>query len=305
MNFSCNFKTYYPWIQAVRPLSYSYFVFSLTLGMAMYFESFKELHPINLCLTFFLGVFLQWYIVLANDFADYDSDLANKFPTRFSGGSRVLPEQKIKPDKIRAFSTYSAALALMTAVIISILVKSWGPTLLTATGITLLLVYSFEPFRLSYRGGGEVLQMIGLAIVLPIIGFQSQGGLQIPWGELLVLSPSQLGCAIATDFGDEPSDRLTEKKTIVVMFGKDHGRTMVIFLHSLSLFGLYKKEILNLDSIGFSILGLVVSTLVIFNQYRLIKPDNEKMPIKIFFGILPTPILVTCKIIHSLIIAGY
>ncbi|HEU4539189.1 MAG TPA: UbiA family prenyltransferase, partial [Polyangiaceae bacterium] len=74
---------------------------------------------------------------------------------------------------------------------------------------------------LSYRGGGELLQTLGTALVLPLYGYYALAGTVdgFPWLAAATLAPAQLACALATSMPDEPSDRESGKRTTSVRLG--------------------------------------------------------------------------------------
>jgi 1,4-dihydroxy-2-naphthoate octaprenyltransferase len=102
------------------------------------------------------------------------------------------------------------------------------PLFLHATAATALLVwaYSFAPLRLSYRGGGELLQAAGVGVVLPLVGYYAQAGelLRFPWP--LLLPTIALGGAgnIATALPDAPADARSDKRTLAVWIGERNAR---------------------------------------------------------------------------------
>jgi 1,4-dihydroxy-2-naphthoate octaprenyltransferase len=109
--------------------------------------------------------------------------------------------------------------------------------LLAIAAVLLLWAYSYPPLRLSYRGGGELLQMAGVAGVLPLYGYVAQGGPldRFPWELTLFLMPSHLGCAIATALPDEPSDRESDKRTLPARIGGERAAWCIVALNVLSL----------------------------------------------------------------------
>jgi 1,4-dihydroxy-2-naphthoate octaprenyltransferase len=111
---------------------------------------------------------------------------------------------------------------------------------MVATALGLLWMYSYEPAKLSYRGGGEFLQMLGVGFVLPFFGYYAQAGevTGFPWAILAAILPTQLACAMATSLPDEPSDRLSGKHTMTVLLGdkKTKGLIFILNLTSIVLF---------------------------------------------------------------------
>ena len=97
------------------------------------------------------------------------------------------------------------------------------PGLTIGAGACMLLfwAYTFAPIKLNYRGGGEVLEMLGVGFALPWWNAYVQSGEASPGG--LVVLPAfallALASALASGLADEPSDRLGGKRTFTTMFG--------------------------------------------------------------------------------------
>jgi 1,4-dihydroxy-2-naphthoate octaprenyltransferase len=110
---------------------------------------------------------------------------------------------------------------LLSAAVVAAAPGRAGVLPLAAFGLALLWAYSFPPLRLSYRGGGEWLQALGLGAVLPVLGYWAQAGTLAGWP--LVLLPPLLAVnvavAMATALPDEAGDRLAAKRTVVVAHG--------------------------------------------------------------------------------------
>ena len=84
------------WIQAARPLSQANIAVPLLFGQAVAFARYGAFDPLIFALVAAFGVAIQLFIVFANDLADEEADRLNDSPTPFSGGSRVLPEGKLR-----------------------------------------------------------------------------------------------------------------------------------------------------------------------------------------------------------------
>ena len=222
------------WLKASRLMSQSYLFLPLLLGQTAAAAVHDIWHwPVFVAVHLF-GICLQLYIVYANDCADVDTDRANRSFTMFSGGSRVLVDGLISPRSLRRAAGVMAGLSLLTA--------SWTalfydrPILVPLACFSLLLLwgYSYAPFRLSYRGGGEVLQMLGVGLVLPLFGFYAHGGTLagFPWELLAVLLPINLACGMATSLPDEPSDRAGRKRTSSVLLGQVNTKIVIVVLNA-------------------------------------------------------------------------
>ncbi|MCZ7678519.1 MAG: DUF3060 domain-containing protein [Sandaracinaceae bacterium] len=99
-------------------------------------------------------------------------------------------------------------------------------------GILALLVfvaYTLPPLRLNYRGGGEWLEMLGVAVVLPWIHAYLQSGALLARGLWLLPGFAAMGLAsaVASGLADERSDRAGGKRTVVSRLGNEPARRLV------------------------------------------------------------------------------
>lgn len=213
------------------------------------------------CLLY--SIFLQFFIVFANDYADEVVDKTNTTYNLFSGGSRVLVEKKIT----RAHLKYAIFIVmLLSGIEVLLLHIVWQRSrlwLFLLISWTLLWAYSYRPFRLSYRGGGEWLQTIGVGVVLPLTGFYlSVGSIQtFPWIVLLYLFIIQFGAALVTALPDEPSDRAGGKKTMAVLAGGEVVMKIIIACYGAG-FGLLLFWVLNQSVASWVLIALSVPSLV-------------------------------------------
>ena len=158
----------------------------------------------------------------ANDYFDLDADRANQTPTKWSGGSRVLPggELPVKVALIAALvlaaigCAVSALLVAKTdariaAILASILVLAWG--------------YSAPPLRLCARGLGELDTAVVVTVLVPWLGFVLQApdyaGASVLGCAIVPLALLQFAMLIAIEFPDAAGDEATGKRTLVVRLG--------------------------------------------------------------------------------------
>lgn len=206
-------------VRATRPLAHANIAPPILYGQALAFAATGSFSLEGLAIAHGFGVLDHLFIVLANDYADRHGDAKNRTFTPFSGGSRVLPEGALAPATIRTLALASA-LALLLG---SLALAATHPLLpwLAAAAIALMLAYSYPPLRLSYRGGGEWLQALGVGVVLPLVGFHAQGGTLAgaPWLALLPTAAMGLAGNVLTALPDEPADRDAGKRTWAVRRG--------------------------------------------------------------------------------------
>ncbi len=187
----------------------------------------------------FFGVL---FILFINDWADQDVDALRR---------RVLPQSSPKTiadgvlpaATVLRFGLLSLTLSLASAVWAGGLREQWSVTLLGVFGTALFSVYSLPPFRINDRGGGELLEALGVALVLPVFALHAQlssaalrTALAQPWcwGFLLGFFLLALAAAIASGLGDEHSDRLGGKRTWVVLVGNRKARRSIELLVALT-----------------------------------------------------------------------
>jgi 1,4-dihydroxy-2-naphthoate octaprenyltransferase len=165
------------------------------------------------------------------------TDRRNFTFTLFSGGSRVLVDGLLTRRQLGWAAVLCAALSALTGVFLGVRHGAWPPLPLILFGLGLLWAYSYPPLRLSYRGGGEYLQMVGVGLVLPMIGYSAHAGTLagLPWAVMPLMLALSLSCALATALPDEPSDRADGKGTHAVRFGIAESRRFILRLNALAL----------------------------------------------------------------------
>ncbi len=214
------------WWTAARPLAQGNIAPALVFGQAVAYSVTGRFDPVACGLVQLFGIADHLFIVFANDVADSESDALNRTFNVFSGGSRALSKGLVTK---RALARAAVGMGVAAVGIASALARRTGQSALAGLGvvaIALMVAYSFRPLRLSYRGGGEVLQGLGIGVVLPLVGFLAQcpdvG--RIP---LVALVPTfVLGVAgnITTALPDVPSDRASGKLTWPVRRGEETAR---------------------------------------------------------------------------------
>jgi len=156
----------------------------------------------------------------ANDYFDLEADRANLTPTRWSGGSRVLPGGVLAP----AVALRAAVALLLAAVAAALLVArraGHAPGALAAAMIALAWAYSAPPGRLCARGLGEAATALVVTVMVPAFGFLLQArALAAP-----VFLAAALPCALqfamllAIELPDAAGDAAAGKRTLVVRMG--------------------------------------------------------------------------------------
>jgi 1,4-dihydroxy-2-naphthoate octaprenyltransferase len=209
------------WLRAARLPSLLYLWLPLALGQGLAWRHHGAWSGALAAWVLAYGACTQLWIVFANDLADEAADRLNPSPTFLSGGGRMLVEGRLSRAALKTAAGLAAAGALACAGVVAAAPGRLGVWPLAAVGLALLWAYSFPPLRLSYRGGGEWLQAVGLGLVLPVLGYWAQAG-ALEGFPLLLLPPLlvvNLAIAMATALPDEEGDRLAAKRTVVVVHG--------------------------------------------------------------------------------------
>jgi 1,4-dihydroxy-2-naphthoate octaprenyltransferase len=296
-----NLTTIKIWLQAARLPSQSYIFLPLLLGQSyVYFQT----HSIDL-VSFFLiqgfGIANQLYIVFANDYADQEADKLNKTFTIFSGGSRVLVENKIKPSSLRNASFLMATLCILLSTASAVYTANWFLILLGMIALLLLQMYSYPPLQLSYRGGGEFLQMLGVGLILPLFGYLGQSGnlTHFPTQIILPLLLINLACAMATSLPDLPGDKLANKKTFSVSLGIRNVKTIIVLLELVAYFLFISSAMIQRMNLINACIYLIPLLLILLSLLgRKAEPGTFKLSIFVFFSIsfnLSIPVLLILK----------
>jgi len=159
-----------------------------------------------------------------NDYFDYAADRANLTPTRWSGGSRVLPAGELPRWVALAAALMLAVVAALAAAHLVVRtgaapgVAGW-----LAAAILLSWEYSAPPLRLCSTGWGELDTALVVSFLTPLIGFHAQAG-RLAAGPALAVFPLcclQFAMLLSIELPDAAGDAATGKRTLVVRFGAD------------------------------------------------------------------------------------
>jgi len=157
----------------------------------------------------------------SNDYFDLEADRANTTPTRWSGGSRVLPNAELPPWVALAAALTLAGVAALAAVVLHARVSARAPTSLLFAMLMLAWEYSAPPLRLHSRGLGELNTALVVTLLVPLAGFALQARRLelLPLIAALPLCCLQFAMLLAVEFPDEASDAAVGKRTLVVRLG--------------------------------------------------------------------------------------
>lgn len=207
-------------IVASRPKTWIAGVSPVLIGTAIA-ASKGSLAPLLFTCSLFFSLFIQIGTNYANDYFDFINGADNKDRV---GPLRAVANGWIHPKMMRqgAYFLYFAAFCVSIP-------------LIAASGLwALFFVLSSIAFGILYTGGPKPLGYIGLGELLVLLYFGPiavSGSYFVQTHQIdscifaLSFSPGLLSCAIlaANNLRDIETDRLADKKTLVVRFGKKFG----------------------------------------------------------------------------------
>ena len=240
------------WLQAARLPAALNLQLPLAFGQALAYATHGHFHTLLGIILALYGLAMQLFIVFLNDWADRQVDALNETPTLFSGGSRVLVEQRIEPGALmRAGLIAGGAVLALGLLLAAAYARPLAPVLFIG-GLLLLWSYSLPPLRLNYRGGGELLQALGVGWVLPVAGFYIQAGNlpalypgEKPLSVIALIAAYiylQTTAAIAFTLPDAEADRRTGKRTLAALWGVQRAAAVAIALGLLTHLFLYTSD---------------------------------------------------------------
>jgi 1,4-dihydroxy-2-naphthoate octaprenyltransferase len=161
---------------------------------------------------------------LTNDYFDHLSgcDEANKTPTAFSGGSRVIQEGLLAPKKIFYAALASLALGSAIGLYLNYLSGANVILILGIIGVFLAYFYTAKPFQIGYGSWGELAVGVGFGPLMLMGAYyvQAQG---LPLKVCLISIPIGILIALVlfiNEFPDYSGDKSVGKKNLAVILGK-------------------------------------------------------------------------------------
>jgi len=187
-----------------------------------------------------LGVFLigdAMLIFAANDLVDEAADRVRRTREQVRTPKALL-DGVVSRNAMAVAALVGAALVLGAGQLLADRTATRAPTALTAAAVFCVVLYEFAPFRLNYRGGGELVEAFGVGVVLPLLGASAFGaGCPRALAAVLpALAFASLAGATASTLADADADAAAGKKTLAVRLGAaSAGRASALMLNFASL----------------------------------------------------------------------
>jgi 1,4-dihydroxy-2-naphthoate octaprenyltransferase len=181
--------------------------------------------PVTALITLIAASAVHLGLNVANDVFDtlQGADDANTTPTKFSGGSRVLQNALVTIREMSMIAAGCYGVALGLGLILLILRGSPELVAIAVLGLFISVAYTMPPFKLVYRGLGEISTAIGFGpvMLLGTYAVQSRGSLTVE--ALLVSLPVALFVALilyVNEIPDRAGDAKVGKRTLPVRWSK-------------------------------------------------------------------------------------
>lgn len=210
----------------------------LRLGRPLFLAGGFLLHGLGVLIALTTGVSVQIAALLwgqlavtsiqlmthySNDYFDLAADRANPNPTRWSGGSRVLPDGYLDPQIALGTAVIFSLVALFASLWLALVVQT-GPLTLPLLLLSMVLAWSYSspPFHLNRRGLGELTGALLITGLTPLIGFYLQAGRldSLPFLAIFPLCCFQFAMLLVINFPDAEGDAAAGKHTLLYFLGE-------------------------------------------------------------------------------------
>jgi 1,4-dihydroxy-2-naphthoate polyprenyltransferase len=263
---------------------------------------------IRIYLLGYLVLFLiEFCTILANEYFDYESDRQNKNFSTFTGGTRVLVEEKLSFREVRTGILIGLAMIPVPGyLLIRSAEKEGSPSaflFLLILGLFLGLGYTVPPLKFSYRGAGEIVVGFTHSAYVILCGFVFQGGYwkdPVPWLLSVPLFFAVLAANTLAGIPDRHADRAVLKRSVAVIFGARPAVLFAICFVCAAFLSGALLGYLRLFPVSLSYWGLLVlphCLLLLWSLFRFLQSDcldgringilGLALSYIIWFGLLP------------------
>jgi 1,4-dihydroxy-2-naphthoate octaprenyltransferase len=169
------------------------------------------------------------YVVLLNDWFDVEVDTFKRRMFPEAGSPKTIPDGILPAESVLLAGAGFGIVALSLALCGELFLPGrTGLTAIAAVALLLLPVYSARPLRLNYRGMGELIEAVGVGLLVPWWSALAQGGPPTSEWYAWVLPGTfllALASAAASGLSDEESDRRGGKQTLTTRYGNYAARS--------------------------------------------------------------------------------
>lgn len=211
------------WLYAVKPASWPKVLAPALLGHVLGYMSSGTFSPGGLLVGLGFASCATAYVVLLNDWFDADVDALKRRMFPDAGSPKTIADAILPAESVLlagvGFGVMAAAVALCGELFLP---GRSGLMLGGCVGLTLLMLYSAPPVRVNDRGAGELLEALGVGVLVPWwCAYAQSGALWSAWyaWTLPGLGLLAFASAAASGLSDEESDRRGGKATLTTLFG--------------------------------------------------------------------------------------
>lgn len=209
------------WRYAVKPASWPKLLVPCVFGQFLGWAASGRLAVEALAFGAAFTLLDIVYIVLLNDWGDRKVDAIKRrmFPQGCS--PKTIPDGILPAWQVLFAGLGAGLLALAVAVVAGSVLGRPALGWAAALSLGIFIAYTLPPLKLNYRGGGELLEMVGVGVALPWLNAYLQSG-ELWSRELWLLAgfvPACLASALASGLSDEQSDRAGGKTTCATTLG--------------------------------------------------------------------------------------
>ena len=240
------------WMKEFRVRFLIFVTLPVVLGAAIAREYFPEQFSVPyFLLSAFAMMLLHAGTIVANDYFDFISgtDLVNRSRTPFSGGSGMLPDRLLKPGQVLAASILCFVICALVGIFI-VVTRSPEVLLVGAAGMALGIAYTVPPFKLAYRGLGELARLVATplivlgAFLVQVPAFTGPGLAETGHALIVCLAASIPVAFLNTaalyifEFPDYEADAHTGKRNLVVRLGRARATWLFLAMEALAFLSL-------------------------------------------------------------------
>ncbi|MHC5060481.1 MAG: 1,4-dihydroxy-2-naphthoate octaprenyltransferase [Planctomycetota bacterium] len=218
------------WLMQARAPFVTAGIIPVLVGSAAGFGAAGSFNLLLFALALVAIICLHFGANLANEYFDHLSgnDRLNKNRNRFSGGSGLMLQGLTSPRAVLIAAWLAFALATAIGFIMLLITKSLFILALGLVGIFGGYFYTANPFKLGYRGAGEII-IAFLFGMLPVYGacFLQAGTIDlVPFAPAVIVSLLAFLIILINEFPDRHADAAVNKRTLVVLLGPASAATI-------------------------------------------------------------------------------
>tara|TARA_Y100001970_G_scaffold115175_1_gene143542 strand:- start:566 stop:1489 length:924 start_codon:yes stop_codon:yes gene_type:complete len=221
-----------PWILAARPKTLFAALAPIIIGLAISFQIFeKQIDFVVAAITIASATLIQIGSNYANDAYDYLKGTDNKKIRQ--GPARMAEEGVLSPQSILNMMYFIFIISALLGFYL-VQIGGWPIIIIGLSGIFFAIIYTGGPFPLGYNGLGDIAVFIffGLVSTSGTIYLQSQAIISVTDISsdisIIIFASCAIGflntaILVVNNLRDYKSDKLSNKKTLVVIFGERFG----------------------------------------------------------------------------------